>query len=145
MFLTETLYPGGYTPGYTESLCRRISSSISGIQAGGILTHTPRVNRRFRCPDRGIFDVYRGGDDDAVRAGFQGTPGGCDCHRQPAPAPKRFQPGTAIRSFSGTRVFICRICSGRHRVVKSYVPTTCARAAGPGCAQVSGLADTSIT
>ncbi len=34
MFSTETLYPGGYTPGYTESLCRRISSSVSGIQAG---------------------------------------------------------------------------------------------------------------
>ncbi len=66
MFLTETLYPGGYTPGYTESLCRRISSSVSGIQAGVILTRIPRVNRRFRCSDRGIFVINQGGDNGAA-------------------------------------------------------------------------------
>ena len=75
MFPTETLYPGGYTPGYTGSLCRRISSSVSALQAGVILPHSSRVNRRFRCPDRDIFDINQGGGGDAG-AGFMDHPQG---------------------------------------------------------------------
>ena len=78
MFPTETLYPGGYTPGYTGSLCRRISSSVSDIQAGGILTRIPRENRRFRSPDRGIFDINQGGGGDA---GFMDHPEGAGSGR----------------------------------------------------------------
>ncbi len=70
MFPTETLYPGGYTPRYTQSLYRRNSSSVSGLQAGVILTRIPRVNRRFRFPDCGIFDINQGGDDDAGRVSW---------------------------------------------------------------------------
>ncbi len=35
------------------------------------------ATRRFRCPDCGICDINHGGDNDAERGGFPGSPGGC--------------------------------------------------------------------
>ena len=62
--------PGRIYPRYTGSLCRRISSSISGIQAGVILTLSPRENRRFCGSGRGIGDISQGGDNDAARVSW---------------------------------------------------------------------------
>ena len=66
--------PGRIYPGYTISLCRRISSSVSGIQAGTSMAAFTGQPAGFTVPDRGLFDVYRGGDNDAVRAAFHGPP-----------------------------------------------------------------------
>ena len=45
-----------------------------------ILTRSPRVNRRFRCPDRDIFDINQGGGGDAG-AGFMDHPEGAGSGR----------------------------------------------------------------
>ncbi len=86
-------------PGYTRSLCGRISSSVSGLQAGGIFTRIPRVNRRFRSPDRGIFDINQGGGGDAGRASCPPPEGAGAIDNRPLPR-SGFSPARQSAAFS---------------------------------------------